>query len=110
MSWRARLVAHSEPTRVEKNEAIWGPWTDSLEPVTWRFRVSEVGQDEYEYRLEGRPKASDSDGDYRAVLFGTGFGVGTDIHTGPNGNLFVVSLTHGAIYEIFRRGGGRGSD
>ena len=38
-----------------------------------------------------------------SLLFGTGFGVGTDIHTGPNGNLFVVSLTHGAIYEIFRR-------
>ena len=40
-------------------------------------------------------------------LFGTGFGVGTDIHTGPNGNLYVVSLTHGAIYEIFRRATGQ---
>jgi hypothetical protein len=40
-------------------------------------------------------------------LFGTGFGVGTDIHTGPNGNLYVVSLTHGTIYEIFRRQTGR---
>jgi glucose/arabinose dehydrogenase len=38
-----------------------------------------------------------------SLLFGTGFGVGTDVHTGPNGNLFVVSLTHGAIYEISRR-------
>jgi aldose sugar dehydrogenase len=38
-----------------------------------------------------------------SLLFGTGFGVGTDIHTGPNGNLFVVSLSNGAIYEIFRR-------
>ena len=38
-----------------------------------------------------------------SLLFGTGFGVGTDIHTGPNGNLFVVSLSKGAIYEIFRR-------
>jgi len=37
-----------------------------------------------------------------SLLFGTGFGVGTDIHTGPNGNLFVVSLSNGAIYEIFR--------
>ena len=34
-----------------------------------------------------------------------GFGVGTDIQTGPNGNLFVVSLSNGAIYEIFRIGG-----
>jgi hypothetical protein len=37
------------------------------------------------------------------LLFGTGFGVGTDIQTGPNGNLFVVSLTHGVVYEILRK-------
>jgi glucose/arabinose dehydrogenase len=37
-----------------------------------------------------------------SLLFGENFGVGTDIHTAPNGNLFLVSLTHGAIYEIFR--------
>ena len=36
-------------------------------------------------------------------LFGKGFGITTDILTGPNGNLFVVSLTNGAVYEIFRR-------
>jgi len=37
-----------------------------------------------------------------SLLFGIGFGVGTDIQTGPNGNLFVVSLSSGAIYEIYR--------
>ena len=37
------------------------------------------------------------------LLFGEGFGVVTDVHTGPNGNLFLVSLTHGAIYEVFQR-------
>jgi len=37
------------------------------------------------------------------LLAGRNFGVVTDIETGPNGNLFVVSLTHGAVYEIFRR-------
>ena len=36
------------------------------------------------------------------LRFGAGFGVGTDIQTGPNGNLFVVSLSNGAIYEIHR--------
>jgi len=40
-----------------------------------------------------------------SLLFGTGFGVGTDIQTGPNGNLFVVSLSNGAIYEIYRASG-----
>ncbi len=38
-----------------------------------------------------------------SLLFGTGFGVGSDIRVGPNGNLFVVSLSNGAVYEISRR-------
>jgi hypothetical protein len=38
-----------------------------------------------------------------SLLFGTDFGVGTDVETGPNGNLFVVSLSQGAVYEIFRK-------
>jgi glucose/arabinose dehydrogenase len=38
-----------------------------------------------------------------SLQFGAGFGVGTDIQTGPNGNLFVVSLSHGVVYEIARR-------
>ncbi|HEY0733655.1 MAG TPA: PQQ-dependent sugar dehydrogenase [Herpetosiphonaceae bacterium] len=37
------------------------------------------------------------------LLIGRNFGVATDIRTGPNGNLYVVSLSNGAIYEIFRR-------
>jgi hypothetical protein len=39
-----------------------------------------------------------------SLLIGRGFGVGTDIQTGPNGNSYVVSLTEGAIYEIHRKG------
>lgn len=36
------------------------------------------------------------------LLFGRNFGVGTDIHTGPDGNLYVVSLLSGAVYAIHR--------
>ena len=43
------------------------------------------------------------DTESESLLFGRGFGVGTDVQTGPNGNLYVVSLTNGEIYEIFRR-------
>lgn len=39
-----------------------------------------------------------------SLLFGGGFGIGTDIHTGPRGDLFVVSLSNGAVYEIYRVG------
>jgi aldose sugar dehydrogenase len=38
-----------------------------------------------------------------SMLIGRDFGVSTDILTGPNGNLYIVSLTHGAIYEISRK-------
>ncbi|HXN21286.1 MAG TPA: PQQ-dependent sugar dehydrogenase [Candidatus Dormibacteraeota bacterium] len=38
-----------------------------------------------------------------SLLFGRGFGITTDIVTAPNGHLCVVSLTNGAVYEIFRR-------
>jgi glucose/arabinose dehydrogenase len=37
-----------------------------------------------------------------SLLIGRDFGVLTDIETGPNGNLYVVSLTRGTVYEIFR--------
>ena len=36
-----------------------------------------------------------------SLLVGTDFGIGTDIETGPNGNVFVVSLSNHAVYEIF---------
>jgi glucose/arabinose dehydrogenase len=38
-----------------------------------------------------------------SLLIGTNFGIVTDIETGPNGDLFVVSLSQGAIHEIARR-------
>jgi glucose/arabinose dehydrogenase len=57
-------------------------------------------------RLEDRVADNNAKHDItesESLLFGTNFGVGTDIETGPNGNLFVVSLTHNAVYEIFRK-------
>ena len=36
--------------------------------------------------------------------FGRDFGIATDIKTGPNGNLYVVSLSRGAVYEVYRPG------
>jgi glucose/arabinose dehydrogenase len=37
-----------------------------------------------------------------SLLVGNNFGVVTDIQTAPNGNLWLVSLTRGTIYEISR--------
>ncbi len=36
------------------------------------------------------------------LLFGEEFRMATDFPTRPNGNLFVVSLTNGAVHEIRR--------
>lgn len=55
-----------------------------------------------EVRVADNPQKFDIT-ESETLQFGRGFGIGTDIQTGPNGNLFVVSLSNGAIYEIFRR-------
>jgi glucose/arabinose dehydrogenase len=38
-----------------------------------------------------------------SLLFGRNFGIGTDIHTGPDGELYVVSNSLGSVFEIYRR-------
>jgi hypothetical protein len=35
-----------------------------------------------------------------SLVIGKDFGITTDIVTGPNGNVFVVSLSNGSVYEI----------
>lgn len=74
----------------------------------FRFELSENRR-----RLEFKDRAlrdrvADNNAKYDAtesesLIFGLGFGVGTDIQTAPNGNLYVVSLSNGEIYEIFRQ-------
>jgi glucose/arabinose dehydrogenase len=56
-------------------------------------------------RLEDRVADNNAKNDLtesESLLIGRDFGVTTDIRTGPNGNLFVVSVSNGAIYEIRR--------
>ncbi|RYZ07918.1 MAG: hypothetical protein EOO73_09460 [Myxococcales bacterium] len=84
------LVVHSEPSALKDGEATWGPYTDSLEPVTYRFRVTRVAEAEYDYVLEGRPKASRSDEDYRSVLEGHGFG---KLHEQHGEGEFTIDLS-----------------
>ena len=38
-----------------------------------------------------------------SIVIGTGFGTTPDIRQGPDGNLYVVSITDGAIYKISRQ-------
>ena len=38
-----------------------------------------------------------------SIIVGEGFGTTPDIRQGPDGNLYVVSITDGAIYMISRK-------
>jgi hypothetical protein len=95
------IIVHSDPSSVADKEAIWGPYTDSLSPATWRFRVTEVGEDSYTYALEGRPKGSSSDADYRAVLIGNGFGKGHESHGDGS---FTIDLDTARALDPFEMG------
>ncbi|MGH3113669.1 MAG: PQQ-dependent sugar dehydrogenase [Gaiellaceae bacterium] len=73
----------------------------------FRFQVTgnrlKVGVDDP--RIEDR--VADNLGKFEAtesesLVWGQNFGLTTDILQGPNGNLFVLSNTHGALYEVFR--------
>ena len=41
-----------------------------------------------------------------SLVFGRDFGVAPDLLSGPDGDLYVVSISRGAVYAIGRRGGG----
>jgi glucose/arabinose dehydrogenase len=81
---------------------------DTLGGAVFRFNLTgnrrKIGVDDP--RLEDRVADSLDFHDItesESLLFGTGFGIVTEIQTGPNGNLFLVSLADGVIYEISRR-------
>ena len=73
-------IIQSEPASVAQDSATWGPWNDELAPATYRFRVTRIAPDEYDYVLEGRPKTSSADSDYQAVLSGHGYGEPSALH------------------------------
>ena len=68
-----KLIIHTEPSETTDYSATWGSYTDALDPAAYRLRVERVAEGEYDYVLEGRPKASSSDADYRSVLSGKGY-------------------------------------
>ncbi|AIC14760.1 PQQ-dependent sugar dehydrogenase [Nitrososphaera viennensis] len=52
--------------------------------------------------LEGNlsDRVADNNAEASAITLGTGFGGITDIETGPDGNLYVLSYSKGSIYRI----------
>jgi glucose/arabinose dehydrogenase len=70
--------------------------------LTGNRRTIAVDDPALEDRVADNLEANDLT-ESESLVFGSGFGIVTDIETGPNGNLFVVSLSQGAVYEIGRR-------
>jgi hypothetical protein len=65
-------IVHTPPTTVDAKKATWGPSEPKgLEPAIWRFTVTEIANNEYDYALEGQPK---SGGAWLAILRGHGYG------------------------------------
>ena len=52
-----------------------------------------------DYFLE---KLVDDDEEADSLIFGTGFGGMSDIETGPDGYLYVLSFKEGKLYMIFK--------
>lgn len=100
------FVVHTRPTTVGESYAEWGPYTDALDPVTWRLRVERVADHEYDYRLEGRPRASDSEDDYLTVLEGKGYGRADARHGDGH---FVVDLDAQRTLDPDRHGDDAGT-
>ncbi|MGZ3424018.1 MAG: hypothetical protein ACXVEF_17050 [Polyangiales bacterium] len=81
------LIVHQPPTKTDAKSATWGPGGDPLDPITWRFVATEVGDREYDYVLAGRPRASTSDADFKPILSGHGWG---DTHPKHGEGWFLI--------------------
>jgi hypothetical protein len=82
-------IVHVPPTTIDQETATWGPYTDELEPASYRFRIRRIASDEYDYSLDGRPKSSNDDAEFRPVLTGHGYGRPHPMH---GGGQFTIDL------------------
>jgi hypothetical protein len=100
------LIIGSEPSAVSQDSATWGPYTDALDPATYRFRVTRVATDEYDYVLEGRAKASTDDADFKAVLSGHGYGKPSALH---GQGTFNIDLDEAKLLDPYKHMNDSGS-
>ncbi len=59
--WVTLAVLHhvvSYPaTEVHEDHAVWGPWTETLSPITYVLVVERLAEGHYRYALRGKPRA-----------------------------------------------------
>lgn len=55
-----REVVKYPPTDVTENTAVWGPFSEALDPISWKVSVTRTSANEYAYKFEGKGKATPS--------------------------------------------------
>jgi hypothetical protein len=74
-------ITGNPPTTIDAKSATWGPAQgDALSPVMWKLVVTEVGDREFDYELDGRPHLSNNEADWRPILTGHGWGANDPNH------------------------------
>ncbi len=63
-------VTKNTPTSISGDVAVWGPYTDSLSPNTWKLTVTKTADNTYSYKLEGKAKTA-ADSDFKVIISGT---------------------------------------
>lgn len=60
-----------DPTTVDGDTATWGPVDGTgLEATDWRFTMTKLGENQFTYTADWRPKNSDDDADFVAIWEG----------------------------------------
>jgi hypothetical protein len=53
-----REVVKYPPSNVSENTAVWGPFSEPLDPIAWKVTVNRTATNEYAYKFEGQAKNS----------------------------------------------------
>lgn len=53
-----RDVVRHRPTAVTADAAVWGPFSEALDPIAWKVTVTRTAPNEYAYKFEGKAKAN----------------------------------------------------
>jgi hypothetical protein len=64
-----KTVISFPPTTLGADEAVWGPFSGALDPITWKLTVRRVGDHKFQYQFDGQSKLNP--GPFVTVLAGT---------------------------------------
>lgn len=64
-----KTLAETAPAEVGESHRHWGPWTSSLEPLAYGFRIEVESDGGVGYKLMAKPKTAD-DGAWKTILVG----------------------------------------